>query len=105
MKIAYITAGAAGMYCGTCLHDNTLAAALMEQGHEVSLTPTYTPPRTDDPSVAIDHIFFGAVNVYPATEGAVLPSYATLSRRAARQQTAAALGLEVRRLDRRSHAR
>ena len=39
MKIAYITAGAAGMYCGTCLHDNTLAAALMERGHEVSLTP------------------------------------------------------------------
>ncbi len=64
MKIAYITAGAAGMYCGTCLHDNTLAAALMSKGHEVSLTPTYTLPRTDDPSVAIDQVFFGAINVY-----------------------------------------
>ncbi|MEM7587240.1 MAG: glycosyltransferase family 4 protein [Acidobacteriota bacterium] len=64
MKIAYISAGAAGMYCGTCLHDNTLSAALMEKGHEVSLTPTYTLPRTDDPSVAIDQIFFGAINVY-----------------------------------------
>ncbi len=64
MKIAYITAGAAGMYCGTCLHDNTLAAALMSKGHDVSLTPTYTLPRTDDPSVAIDHVFFGAINVY-----------------------------------------
>ncbi len=64
MKIAYITAGAAGMYCGTCLHDNTLAAALIERGHEVSLTPTYTPPRTDEKSVADDHIFFGAINVY-----------------------------------------
>ncbi len=64
MKIAYITAGAAGMYCGTCLHDNTLAATLIERGHEVSLTPTYTPPRTDEESVAIDHIFFGAINVY-----------------------------------------
>lgn len=64
MKIAYITAGAAGMYCGTCLHDNTLASTLIDRGHEVSLTPTYTLPRTDDPSVAIDHIFFGAVNVY-----------------------------------------
>ncbi len=64
MKIAYITAGAAGMYCGTCLHDNTLAAALMARGHEVSLTPTYTPPRTDEVSVAGDHIFFGAINVY-----------------------------------------
>lgn len=64
MKIAYITAGAAGMYCGTCMHDNTLAAALMERGHEVSLTPTYTPMRTDETSVANDQIFFGAVNVY-----------------------------------------
>ncbi len=64
MKIAYITAGAAGMYCGTCLHDNTLATALMARGHEVSLTPTYTPPRTDETSVAGDHIFFGAINVY-----------------------------------------
>ncbi len=64
MKIAYITAGAAGMYCGTCMHDNTLAAALIERGHEVSLTPTYTPMRTDETSVANDHIFFGAVNVY-----------------------------------------
>lgn len=64
MKIAYITAGAAGMYCGTCLHDNTLAATLMERGHEVSLTPTYTPMRVDGESVAIDRIFFGAINVY-----------------------------------------
>lgn len=64
MKIAYITAGAAGMYCGTCMHDNTLAAALMERGHEVSLTPTYTPMRTDEESVANEEIFFGAVNVY-----------------------------------------
>ncbi len=64
MKISYITAGAAGMYCGTCLHDNTLATALMARGHEVSLTPTYTPPRTDEASVADDHIFFGAINVY-----------------------------------------
>ena len=40
MKIAYIGAGAAGMYCGTCLHDNTLAAALKDLGHEVTLIPT-----------------------------------------------------------------
>ncbi len=64
MRIAYITAGAAGMYCGTCMHDNTLAAALIERGHEVSLTPTYTPMRTDEPSVAGERIFFGAINVY-----------------------------------------
>lgn len=64
MRIAYITAGAAGMYCGTCLHDNTLAAALQKQDHEVSLIPTYTPIRTDEKSVAGQRIFFGALNVY-----------------------------------------
>ena len=64
MKIAYISAGAAGMFCGSCLHDNTLAAALHAKGHDVSLVPTYTPMRTDEDDVSIDRIFYGAVNVY-----------------------------------------
>lgn len=64
MRIAYITAGAAGMYCGSCLHDNTLAAALLELGEDVILIPTYTPLRTDEPDVSIDRVFFGGINVY-----------------------------------------
>ncbi len=36
------------MYCGTCIHDNTLAAALIRKGHEVALIPTYTPMRTEE---------------------------------------------------------
>lgn len=64
MRIAYIAAGAAGMYCGSCLHDNTLAAALMRLGHDVVLVPTYTQMRTDEAGVAIDRVFYGAVNVY-----------------------------------------
>jgi glycosyltransferase involved in cell wall biosynthesis len=64
MRIAYIAAGAAGMYCGSCLHDNTLAAALLELGEEVLLVPTYTPLRTDEASVSIDRVFFGGINVY-----------------------------------------
>lgn len=64
MRIAYIAAGAANMYCGTCLHDNALAGALQRLGHEVALIPTYTPLRTDGPAVAIDRVFLGAVNVY-----------------------------------------
>jgi glycosyltransferase involved in cell wall biosynthesis len=64
MRIAYIAAGAAGMYCGTCLHDNTLAGALQRRGHDVALIPTYTPLKTDTDSIAIDRIFFGALNVY-----------------------------------------
>jgi glycosyltransferase involved in cell wall biosynthesis len=64
MRIAYISPGAAGMYCGTCIHGNTLAAALIKKGHEVALMPTYTPIRTDEASVSVDQIFFGGINVY-----------------------------------------
>jgi glycosyltransferase involved in cell wall biosynthesis len=64
MKVAYIAAGAAGMYCGTCLHDNSLAGALQRMGHDVALIPTYTPLRTDAADVSIDRVFLGAVNVY-----------------------------------------
>ncbi len=64
MRIAYIATGAAGMYCGTCLHDNALAAALQRMGHDAALIPTYTPLRTDEEGVGIERIFMGAVNVY-----------------------------------------
>lgn len=64
MKIAYVAAGAADMICGTCLHDNALAGALLRQGHDVSLIPTYTPLKTDGADVSIDRVFFGALNVY-----------------------------------------
>jgi glycosyltransferase involved in cell wall biosynthesis len=71
MRIAYITAGAAGMYCGSCLHDNTLAAALLELGEDVLLVPTYTPLRTDETDVSIRRIFFGGINVYLQQKSAV----------------------------------
>ncbi|MFQ5651105.1 MAG: glycosyltransferase family 4 protein [bacterium] len=64
MKIAYIATGAAGMLCGTCIHDNALAAALQELGHEVALVPTYTPIRTDEESVSLHRVFLGGLNVY-----------------------------------------
>ena len=64
MKILYITAGAAGMYCGSCLRDNALAAELMSQGHEVTLLPIYTPTRTDEPNVSQRRVFFGGISVY-----------------------------------------
>ena len=64
MKVAYVTAGAAGMYCGTCIHDNTMASALKDQGHNVSLIPTYTPTRTDEENISLDRVFYGGINVY-----------------------------------------
>ena len=64
MKIAYITAGAGHMYCGSCLRDNTLAAALMAAGHEVLLIPTYTPTRIDERNVSQNRVFLGGINVF-----------------------------------------
>lgn len=52
------------MYCGSCLHDNTLARSMIELGEDVLLVPTYTPLRTDEPDVSQRRIFFGGVNVY-----------------------------------------
>ena len=63
-RVAYLTAGAAGMFCGSCMRDNTLAAALVRLGVDIQLIPTYTPLRTDEENVAIDKIFFGGINVY-----------------------------------------
>lgn len=64
MHIAIITAGGAGMFCGSCMHDNTLARALMEIGQEVSLIPTYTPIRVDENDVSQHRVFLGGINVY-----------------------------------------
>ncbi|HBL31340.1 MAG TPA: hexosyltransferase [Acidobacteria bacterium] len=71
MRIAYVAAGAAGMYCGSCLHDNALVTALQRQGHDAVLVPTYTPLRTDLPDVSHGRIFYGALNVYLEQMGAV----------------------------------
>ncbi len=64
MRIIYITAGTAGMYCGSCFRDNTLAAELLRQGHDVLLVPLYTPTTTDDDNVSQRRVFFGGVSVY-----------------------------------------
>ena len=65
MRILSITAGAAGMYCGSCFRDNALAAELIAQGHEVSLVPMYTPTRTDEPNATTSRrVLFGGISVY-----------------------------------------
>jgi glycosyltransferase involved in cell wall biosynthesis len=65
MRLVSITAGAGGMFCGSCMKDNALAAALNQIGHDVLLVPTYTPITTDDGSgVAQPRVFLGGVSVY-----------------------------------------
>ena len=64
MRILYITAGAAQMYCGSCLRDNALATELLGRGHDVVLVPLYTPTLTDEPNVSRGRVFFGGISVY-----------------------------------------
>jgi glycosyltransferase involved in cell wall biosynthesis len=64
MRIAHITAGAGHMYCGSCLRDNTMAAALLDAGHDVLLIPTYTPTRPEGRDVSLDRIYMGGINVF-----------------------------------------
>lgn len=64
MNIVSLTPGAAGMYCGGCLRDNALTAALRRMGHDALLMPLYTPLTTDESDQSHAKIHFGGVNVY-----------------------------------------
>lgn len=64
MHIAIVTAGGAGMFCGSCMHDNAWARALMDAGVEVTLVPMYTPIRVDETNHSAPRVFFGGINVY-----------------------------------------
>jgi glycosyltransferase involved in cell wall biosynthesis len=74
MKILAFTAGAAQMYCGSCIRDNALAAELKKQGHDVILLPIYTPTLTDEENVSGHKVFFGGISVY-------LEQYSSLFRK------------------------
>ena len=64
LKIVYLTSGAGGMFCGSCMNDNALAKALIALGHDVQLVPLYTPIRTDGQDVSLGRIFYGGINMY-----------------------------------------
>jgi glycosyltransferase involved in cell wall biosynthesis len=77
MRILSITAGAAGMYCGSCFRDNALAAELIARGHDVTLLPVYTPTLVDEPNVSRPQVLFGGISIY-------LQQHAPLFRRTPR---------------------
>lgn len=52
------------MFCGSCMHDNTWARALQDQGAEVTLLPVYTPVRVDEVNNSDRHVFLGGINIY-----------------------------------------
>jgi len=64
VRIVYLSAGAGGMYCGSCLRDQTLVSGLRRSGHDVTLLPLYTPIRTDEADISESRVFYGGVNVY-----------------------------------------
>lgn len=65
MKILSLTAGAANMYCGSCLRDNALATEILRLGHDITLMPVYTPTRTDEPNSSVhSRVLFGGISVY-----------------------------------------
>jgi glycosyltransferase involved in cell wall biosynthesis len=64
MNVLSITAGAAGMYCGSCLRDNSQAVELLRRGHQVTLLPLYTPTNPDEKNVSRDQVLFGGISIY-----------------------------------------
>jgi len=64
MRIVHLTPGTGNFYCGTCMRDNALVAALRAQGHDAVLLPMYLPHFVDEESVAKKApLFFGGINV------------------------------------------
>ena len=80
MKILSLTAGAARMYCGSCLRDNALAAELKRQGHDVILMPLYTPTRTDEANVSEPRVFLNGISVCLEQEADFFRRAAVLDR-------------------------
>jgi len=65
MRLLLLSAGAASMYCGSCMRDNALAGALLRRGHDVTLLPFYTPTLTDEENVSRkERVFFGGISVF-----------------------------------------
>ena len=77
MNILSITAGAAGMYCGSCSRDNAQAVELLKRGHQVTLLPLYTPTNPDEHNVSRKRVLFGGISIY-------LQQYSSFFRKAPR---------------------
>ncbi len=64
LRVAYIAAGAGGMYCGACAHDQAIVRALRRSGVDVLLVPLYTPLRWDGDELQHDRVFLGGVSAW-----------------------------------------
>jgi glycosyltransferase involved in cell wall biosynthesis len=65
LKIVQLTPGAGKMFCGACLRDNALVAALRKLGHSVVMAPLYLPMTLDeDDQSSGAPLFYSGINVY-----------------------------------------
>jgi glycosyltransferase involved in cell wall biosynthesis len=65
LRIVQITPGAGKMYCGACLRDNALVAALRRLGHAATMTPLYLPLTLDEENQSAGApLFYGGINVF-----------------------------------------
>jgi glycosyltransferase involved in cell wall biosynthesis len=65
VEILQLTPGAGTMFCGNCLRDNALVAALRTMGHQVLMVPLYLPLTLDEvDQSAGTPVFFSGINVY-----------------------------------------
>ena len=63
MKLALLTPGAGGFYCGTCLRDNALARGLHDIGVDVLTVPLYLPAMLDEPEAPRAPMFLNGIRV------------------------------------------
>jgi glycosyltransferase involved in cell wall biosynthesis len=65
VNLLQLTPGAGAMYCGGCLRDNALVAALRKLGHQVLMVPLYLPLTLDEEDQSAGTpLFFGGISVY-----------------------------------------
>ena len=83
MNLVQITPGAGAMYCGNCLRDNALVAALRRLGHDVTMVPLYLPLTLDEhDESAATPVFFGGISVFLEQKSALFRHAPAWLRRA-----------------------
>jgi glycosyltransferase involved in cell wall biosynthesis len=71
-RIIQITPGAGKMFCGACLRDNALVAALRKLGHAAMMAPLYLPLTLDEEDQSAGTpLFFNGINVYLEQQSAL----------------------------------
>lgn len=63
MRFLIFIPGTGRSFCGSCLRDSALAAALLERGHDVVVAPLYLPLQLED-EVSDEPVHMGGINLY-----------------------------------------